>query len=136
GDSFEYRLVVNFTAGGILDESLKLKDKVLFHQQDNQWVQPPEVVPTPQPSGIMLGGIPGLQESTFAYVALRSGIGCYDFPGEVLQGQGKQNDPIDRGFGDRGDNYLAVAERIVSDISKLTSWKRIAQSVRAINRRA
>jgi hypothetical protein len=82
----------------------------------------------------MLGAIAGLQESTFAYVALRSGIGCYNFPGDVLAGEGNQGQPADQGFADRGDNYLLVAERILSDLSKAQNWKQIARSVRAVNR--
>jgi hypothetical protein len=81
----------------------------------------------------MLGAIPGLQESTFAYVALRSGIGCYDFPGEVLTGPGNQGHPPDQGYADRGENYLLIAERILADLSKARSWKQIAKSIRAVN---
>src|SRR5205085_8543145 len=119
-----------------LEEYLKLGEKNLFHQARGEWVQPPEVVPALEPAAIMLGAIPGLQESIFAYVALRSGIGCYDFPGEVLTGAGNQGHPPDHGFADRGDNYLLVAERILSDLSKAHSWKQIAKSMRAVNRTA
>jgi hypothetical protein len=82
----------------------------------------------------MLGAIPGLQESTFAYVALKSGIGCYEFTGEVLMGAYNQGLPVELGFLDRGENYLAVADRILSDLSKAKNWKRIAKSLRAVNR--
>jgi predicted ATPase len=136
GESFEYALVVNPHSTEVLDESLRLSEKLLFHHQVRKWVQAPEVVPTPPPNGIMLGAIPGLQESTFAYVALRSGIGCYDFPGGVLEGPGNQGNPADHGFADRGDNYLLVADRILSDLSKAQSWKRIAKNMRAVNRAA
>jgi predicted ATPase len=136
GESFEYSLRVNPASAQVLDEHLKLGDKPLFHQSVGEWVRSPEVLPTPQPQGIMLGAIPGLQESIFAYVALRSGIGCYDFPGEVLTGPGNQGHLTDQGFLDRGDNYLLVAERILSDLSKAHSWKQIAKSLRAVNRAA
>jgi predicted ATPase len=120
--------------GLVYEESLAAGHQVLFHHQNRKWVTAPKVIPEPKAGGILLGAVPGLQESTVAYVALRSGVGCYDFPGNVLQGNGKQNDPADRGFGDQGDNYLAVAERIVNDISKLTSWRRISRALRAVNR--
>jgi predicted ATPase len=136
GESFEYGLQVNPSTPQVLDEYLKLGEKLLFHQAAGKWVHAPDVVPTPQPQAIMLGAIPGLQESTFAYLALRSGIGCYDFPGEVLTGPGDQGDPRDQGFTDRGENYLLVAERILSDLSKSRSWKHIAKSMRAVNRTA
>jgi predicted ATPase len=137
-ESFEYRLGVNPASGQVLEEYLKLGDKLLFHQSAGGWAHPPEVFPTPQPQpqAIMLGAIPGLQESTFAYVALRSGIGCYDFPGEVLTGAGNQGHPFDQGFVDRGDNYLLVAERILADLSKARSWKKLAKSMQAVNRTA
>ncbi len=136
GETFEYNLQGNPAAGQVLEEALKLGDKVLFHQSAGKWVHAPEVLPTPPTQGIMLGAIPGLQESTFAYVALQSGIGCYDFPGDILTGQGNQGAPADRGLADRGENYLLVAERILSDLSKAHSWKRIARSMGAVNRTA
>lgn len=133
GESFEYSVRVD-PSSKVLGEYLKLGEKLLFHQADGKWVHPPDVQPTPPPRAIMLGAIPGLQESTFAYVALRSGIGCYDFPGEVLAGSGNQGNPPDQGFSDRGDNYLLIADRILSDLSKAHSWKKIAKSIRAVNR--
>jgi predicted ATPase len=136
GGSFEYSLRVNLHPGQVLEEYLKLGEKPLFHQVDGKWVHPPKTLPTPQPHAIMLGAIPGLQESTFAYVALRSGIGCYAFPGEVLTESGNQGHPPDQGFADRGENYLLVADRILSDLSKSRSWNQITKSIRAVNRAA
>jgi predicted ATPase len=135
GDSFEYGIQCN-AEGQILDEYLKLGEKPLFHQAAGKWVHPPGVVPTPEPQAIMLGAIPGLQESIFAYMALRSGIGCYDFPGNVLMGPGNEVQPAEKGLADRGENYLLVADRILSDWSKAHSWRQIAKSVRAVNRAA
>jgi predicted ATPase len=136
GESFEYSLQVNLITNQVHAEFLKLGDKPLFHQVAGKWVHPPDVLPTPQPQTITLGAIPGLQESTFAYKALSYGIGCYDFPGEVLMGRGDQGFPADQGLADQGDNYLLVAERIFSDRTKLQSWKRIAKSIRAVNQTA
>jgi predicted ATPase len=131
----EFRYRLSFSVPNDLDESLAVGNQVLFHQAAGRWQLPPQVVPAPHPSGIMLGAIPGLQESTFAYVALRSGIGCYDFPGEVFAGGNDQgNHPADQGFADRGGNYLLVADRILSDLSKAQSWTRIAKGMRAVNR--
>lgn len=135
-DSFEYGLRFIPASSNVLEEYLKLGPKPLFHQSHGKWAHAPEVLPLPPPQAIMLGAIPGLQESTFAYVALRSGIGCYDFPGEVLAGQGNQGNPAVYGFADRGDNYLLVSERILSDLGKAHSWKQMAQSMRAVNRAA
>ncbi|MBO0697088.1 MAG: AAA family ATPase [Zavarzinella sp.] len=133
GPEYRYTLLWR-QPDGELDESLRVGDRTLFHRLARKWIVAPEVVPVPPPTGIMLGAIPGLQESTFAYVRLRSGIGCYDFPGTVLTGPGNQGNPIDRGFADRGDNYLFVAEQVLSDLSKARNWNRISRSMRAVNR--
>lgn len=119
-----------------LDESLQVNGKTLFSYAGGKWVVAPAVHPAPPVSGIMLGAIPGLQESAFAYVALRSGIGCYDFPGDVLTREDNQGDAADRGLADRGGNYLRVADRILTDLGKAHNWKRIAKSMRAVNRAA
>lgn len=131
---FSYTLAF-FPHSGNVEESLGTGNETLFHHSQQKWIVVPRVVPTPPARGVMLGAIPGLQESTFAYVALRSGVGCYDFPGDVLTGAGNQGHPVsDNGFADRGDNYLLVADRILSDLHKAQSWKRLAKSIRAVNR--
>jgi len=132
GTEYEYSLERHPT--GQIEESFKVSGKILFQHEKNEWVVAPAVVPLPTPSGIMLGAIPGLQESTFAYVRLRGGIGCYDFSGDVLEGAGQNRESPERGLADRGDNYLQVAERILSDLSKARNWKRIAVGMRAVNR--
>jgi predicted ATPase len=135
GDLFRYLLRLQPNSA-VLEEVLSAGGAVLFHQNNNKWVKPPQIVPAPEPTGIMLGAIPGLQESTFAHVSLRAGIGCYDFPGEVLAGPGNQSQSAESGLSDRGENYLLVADRILSDLSKAHSWKRIAKGMRAVNRTA
>jgi predicted ATPase len=130
---FRYFLHVRFPADQI-EESLHIGDKELFHHAGGKWIVAPDVVPLPIPNNVMLGAIPGLQESTFAYIALRSGLGCYDFPGDVLVNSGNEVQPAEQGLADRAENYLVVAERILSDLSKAQSWKRIAKSMRAVNR--
>jgi predicted ATPase len=135
-EPFEYRLYVrpDDMSTRILEEYLNFGGKLLFHQEETRWVHPPAVQPPPAAKGIMLGAIPGLQESTFAYVALRSGIGCYDFPGDVLTRQQNQLQPTDQGFLDRGENYLGIAARILSDLNRSHSWRQIARSLKAVNR--
>ncbi|MBY0457722.1 MAG: AAA family ATPase [Gemmataceae bacterium] len=135
---FNYHLgfgMVPAGAGWAYNEQLEYDGKTLFHHAAGRWLTEPSVTPTPPPQpGIMLGAIPGLQESTFAYVALRSGIGCYDFPGNVLSADGTSGQPADNGFADRGGNYLLIAERILSDLTKARNWKRIAKGLQAVNR--
>lgn len=119
-----------------LDESLQVNGKTLLNHTGGKWVVAPAIHSPPPPNGIMLGAIPGLQESAFAYVALRSGIGCYDFSGDVLTKEDNQGDSADRGLADRGGNYLRVADRILTDLGKAHNWKRIAKGMRAVNRAA
>jgi predicted ATPase len=132
-ENFQYHFSFN-PQGSHLDESLRFSNKTLFHHSAGKWVVPPQIAPLPIPNAIMLGAIPGLQESTFANFALRSGIGCYDFPGNVLAEVGNKGTEADSGFSDRGDNYLPTANRILSDLSKAHSWKKITKSMRAVNR--
>ncbi|VTU02285.1 chromosome segregation protein smc : Putative uncharacterized protein OS=Rhodopirellula baltica (strain SH1) GN=RB457 PE=4 SV=1: AAA_23: AAA_21 [Gemmataceae bacterium] len=133
GGEFEYHLFAH-VKDSFFEESLHFGGRTLFHHAKRKWVVEPKTVPVPEPHGIMLGAIPGLQESTFAYVALRSGIGCYDFPGSVLESPSNKSQAGEQGLVDRGDNYLLVADRILSDLSKAQSWKRLAKSIRAVNR--
>jgi hypothetical protein len=131
---FDYSLQVR-PDGAVSEERLLAGGKSLFnHAKGQKWVHAPDVTPLPKPTGIMLGAIPGLQESTFAFVALRSGIGCYDFPGNVLAGPGNAPQPTETGLADHGENYLLVANQILSDLGKARSWTRIAKTMRAVDR--
>lgn len=117
----------------VYSEKLSLDNRTLFHHENRKWTTLPQTASPPSPEGIVLGAIPGLQESTFAYIALRSGLGCYDFPGDVLTTGGASGNPADNGFADRGDNYLVVASRILSDLNKAANWNRIVASLSAVN---
>ncbi len=136
-------------------ERLSKEKKTLFHHADRKWIVAPDVVSVPAPHGILLGAIPGLQDSTFAYIALRSHIGCYDFPGEVVAGSENtvpQRDLLalrgmvssetdskfvlnspDNGFADRGENYLVVADRILGDLNLVKRWNRIVKCLKVLN---
>jgi hypothetical protein len=90
-----------------------------------------------QPSTIALGSLTGGRESSVAFIALY-GIGCYDFPSQVLQGQGNQQPgrpqgTADQGYDDRGENYLTAVQKIVSDLNKLPDWDRFGKTLRAIS---
>jgi hypothetical protein len=132
GREFSYTMEFDPTKGQY-GERLLAGGVTLFHQSGGKWIDPPKVSSPPTPNGIVLGAVPGLQESTLAYVALRSGIGCYDFPGNVLTGSQVRSGPADAGLSDGGENYLVIADRIISDLSRSQSWRRITKSLRAIN---
>lgn len=132
-DAFEYGLSINLLKGHV-EESLTVGRKVHFHHAQNKWLVKPDVATEVRPHGVILGSIPGLHESIFAYISLTSGIGCYDFPGFVLSAVGN-NAPRSADFGlvDTGENYLLVSQKILADLTKATNWKRVSKSLKAIN---
>jgi predicted ATPase len=130
-----FRYFVSWSPKQKLEEWFEADGNRLYHTRSGSWVKSPPVVPMPHPHDIVLGAIPGLQESSFAYVALRSGLGCYDFPGSVIAAESQPGFSASSDFSDNGSNYLAVANRILSDLTKAQHWKRIAKSLRAVNRR-
>lgn len=117
GHDQEFRYILRVSPeGGAVDEYFRAGGNDIFHHESNKWIVAPDVAANTKPQGIMLGAIPGLQESTFAHVALTAGIGCYDFPGTVLALPG--NDRLEHELVDTGEKYLSVAQRILSDMAK------------------
>ena len=88
-------------------ESLMLDGQPLFAQGAGQWSRPPDLVDAPQPNQPVLGLLYGIPDARLAYVILTRGVGCYDFPGDVLCG-GRQG--ADAGLLDQGSNYLAALD--------------------------
>lgn len=130
---FKYRLSIH-PYGEIAEELLDVDESTIYHTKGLEWVVRPSGHIPPPPREIQLGNVVGFDLSRIAYVALRSGLGCYDFSGDVLQGGGKDGDPADNGLRDDASNYLLVVERIVSDLDDLPRWQRVSRSVRAVNR--
>jgi predicted ATPase len=130
----EFRYILRRLQGGEIEESLKVGERVVFHHSHGKWNVPPGEPPHPGAGGIRLGALPSMQESTFAYRALTSGIARYEFPSDVLTRGGTDSDPPDRGLTERAENYLLVAERIFSEPSTAPKWKSLSRVTKAVNR--
>ncbi len=103
----------------LAEESLSNGDRLVFHQRGNQWVLKPPVLDAPQPGQLALGLLYGVREDKLAYLSLTRGIGCYDFPGTVLQAprlQNAHNRASLVGLADNGENYLDAFESITDDL--------------------
>jgi predicted ATPase len=141
GESEDYNYTLTFKqavpqpgAGLSLDEEkLSLGEKVLFHHQKRQWVQPPPVFNPPAPAEVMLGSITGVREITIAYLMLTNEIGCYDFPSTILIQQRPPTSGVE-GLADYGDNSLQVFQTFVSNLASLNHWRNIVASLRGLNR--
>lgn len=134
GAPFTYRIVLN-EAGPqhpVHDEALSLGDSVLFHQADNTWKSPPQLVSVPPPGPAVIGRIPSISEVVIAYTALTSGVGCHYFPATVL-GRPPSGEGGISGLHDNADNYLQVLKEIASNLQDLTVRKSITASLQRLN---
>jgi hypothetical protein len=78
-----------------------------------------------------LGALTGLRDATVAYNLIGRGVGCYDFPGDVLQRVGEQ--PTTSGYRDDGSNPLAVVGGLHDDINRLGDWAALTDTMSSLN---
>lgn len=129
GDKYEY--VVLDPVQQAKAEYLKCRGEYLFHCDSNKWIVPPKVLNPPQPAGqLMLGSIPGLQESTIAYSMLAYGIGCHRFPDEVLRLPSQIS--TKNGLDDGAENFLAAFGDVVRDLKHYRSINQLTAALRVI----
>lgn len=132
---FTYRLGLklgdDFGNRTTAEEYFAAGDEVIFHQRDEVWVVVPPVLPAPILGRVVLSSLSGVREATIAQVALTSGIGCYDFPGDVLQQDTASNGT---GFADNGSNALVTAAQILNNLERLGDWVSLTKSLSALNR--
>jgi predicted ATPase len=114
------------------EERLSLGGKTLFHQQNGTWVTLPEIIGTGRPAGLGIRSISGVSEITIAYLVLSNGIGCYDFPGTVLQDNSGNRTGGD-GLSDSASNFLHVAKGIVGNLQALRHWQEMVSALRVLN---
>ncbi|HEX4793952.1 MAG TPA: AAA family ATPase [Humisphaera sp.] len=118
------------------EEKLSFGSRPLYHQQDGQWIKPPDVAQPPSPGQLALGVVYGISEAQLAYQFLTRGIGCYDFSSDVLRPRNSKNTPADAGSSglqDDGSNYLQVFERIAENISDASPLREIMSGLRKLN---
>ncbi len=133
---YHYELEFNCQAGNpgrMHKEFLSLGGTTLFHQESGKWVEPPKVIPLPNPGSPSLGAITGIQEIAIAQVFLTEGIGCYSFGENAMLTTGNQAE-AGRGFGDKGTNYVRAFAGIVNNLQALSHWKEIVASLHQLNR--
>jgi hypothetical protein len=131
--SFQYDLVVG-QKKGLVSERLAVDGQVVYSQRHGDWEHGPDVIPQISPGQIALATLSGRPEVTAAHVALTRGIGCYDFPGNVLQPSNvdPRGSPK-RGLSDTGANYLPVVADILSDFERPRSWKQVIEPLAKLN---
>ena len=133
-----YELVLAYQQRGqhpqLSEEKLSLGTKVLFHHKGAKWVREPEVVVVPQLGQHLpiLSLLNGIREVTVVYLVLTNGIGCYDFPSDVLL-PARSNKATEKGLGDFGENYLDTLNGIESNLNAPTHWKEIVAALKCLN---
>ena len=118
-------------------ERLRLGVTDVFHQRLDgtqfRWIVPPHLASVPDPGLLMLGVLYGISEARIAHLMLTKGLGCYDFPGDVLKAVGQSPSDKDAGFQDKGENFLATFDRMSSDLSDLVTMREIVAAMAQIN---
>jgi len=137
---FAYRLVFaldsRFGRAVLRGEALNLAQQLIFSHEGGKWQQPPGMAAPPLPNGLMLGVLYGIPEVKIAHLALTKGIGCYDFPSDVLSTESSpQYGPpgAANGLTDSADNYLAAFDAIANNLSELPTMREMHAALRKLN---
>jgi predicted ATPase len=115
-----------------MEEKLGLGSRVLFHQRQGKWLQPPPLVNSPPAGPLMLGALTGIQEVMIAHLVLTSGIGCYAFPDRVLSAPNHNTGLAETSFVDNGDNFLQAFVGISVNLSTWHHLRDMAASLRRL----
>ncbi len=133
--SFRYQLALKTTpkdyGAAFSSESLTIDGQPLFAQTDGKWVQPPGLVDAPQAGQPVLGKLYGIPDARVAHVILAKGVGCYDFPGNVLCGP---QQTTETGLVDNGNNYLAALDAIITNLAELWRELEMRAALQRLNR--
>jgi len=134
GGSISYQLSIPVeNPSQVAEERLAVGPRVLFHQRGRNWVRPPEVPNGPGTGPILLPVISGIQEIAVACEVLSNGIGCYDFPGNVLHAhQDAPGSPL-APLADQAENFLAVLSAIQNDIRHPDHWKQVIAALQRLD---
>ena len=141
-EQFNYAIKIHPMRGGhqtrtITEEKLAFGGTILFHREGSKWIVPPPVQEESshfQHDTASIATIKGHQKISIAYIALSTGIGCYDFPSNVCRETGCDNAQGSvSGLADTGENVNTIFDDILYDLTRLDSWNRINDVIRAIN---
>jgi predicted ATPase len=134
---FRYQLdcafVPHMGSPTIVKEELLVDGRQVFSRQEGKWALKPPLHAVPNDAHeVMLGRLTGVPEARSAYIHLTQGVGCYDFPGTVLQEEpsGSANSI---GLDDQGRNYLRVVEMISADVSNPQNLGEIIAALKKLN---
>jgi predicted ATPase len=120
----------------LMSESLQVDGRTLFDQAIVQnlpvWRTAPQVIGAPGPGALAIGQLFGIPVAKRAHLALTTGLGCYDFPGEVLQITGTTANSQALGLDDRATNFFGVVETLVSDLSNPGRFREIVRSLQVL----
>lgn len=114
-----------------LEESLKLGDKVLFHQKDSKWLVKPPTSEVPKPGLLAIGAFPSISDIVIAFTALTEGIGCHHFSDAVLTNGKYQAESA--GLSGDASNYLNVLRDITKNLQDLNVRKSMIATLQRIN---
>lgn len=134
--TFDYRVIFSSHPNApeffVLSHESLLKDgDPVFSRDNDKWTKEPAVTPTPEPHLLALESINGLPEVAVAYLVLTTGIGCYDFGGDVLtQLNSRQAD--NGGLEDDASNYLRTFETITRNLQDLSAQQEIVVALRKL----
>jgi predicted ATPase len=132
---YAYRLAVSFPHGHLtIDKEGFFRDGVAIFERDaNKWLTQPALRPVPALAGLTLEMANGIPEVGFAYVILTAGIGCYDFPGSVLeQGNKNQQQGNNAGLKDDASNFLECLEAITRNLQNVSAQQEIIAALRSL----
>ncbi|MDR2169325.1 MAG: ATP-binding protein [Planctomycetaceae bacterium] len=130
---FTYLVKFNFDAL-VYEEKLSFENETLFHYDKGRWIVCPNIISANYQLRDMTGltSIHGMQKISIAAVALSEGIGCYDFPENVCR-EYTSNQDTTNGLLDDGKNTNVIFGKIKHDLTRLSSWNHINESMRFLN---
>lgn len=115
----------------VRSERLLMGGASVFHHSDGKWIVEPPIVGVAPPTGVMLNKLHGLPMARIAYQALSRGLGCYDFPGSVLQ---PAKSPIETGdANDLAADYRNVLDGIFGGPLTMVESNEIVELLRKID---
>ena len=125
-EQFHYFLDIS-NQSGIVRETFLIDNQPIIRQATN-------------PHTCQLSTFQGNKKVSIARIALTQGLACYDFPGSVCtngdqntQRKAVQSSQTNEGLADRAENYSAVFNAIVKDLTKQESWNMIDRSLQNLN---
>ncbi len=113
-------------------EFLYQNGQAVFHHEKGAWLHPPQLTRLPEPNGIMLGSLTGLEEASAAYFMLTAGIACHSFGDSVFR-QVQNGTPTSHdGLADDGSNFLKTFANMHSAPKTMSRVRDMAASLRVL----